>query len=65
MRRFQLKIFKSAGYVALKMQGVDSSFAFGASGFETHAAVLFAARMNHRPGDSVCYLPPCSDTVAV
>ena len=47
------------------MQGVDSPFVFGASGFETHAAVLCAARMNHRPGASVCSLPPCSDTAAV
>ena len=47
------------------MQGVDSSFVFGTAAFETHAAVLCAARMNHRPGASVCSLLPCSDIAAV
>lgn len=47
------------------MQGVDSSFVFGDATFEPHAAVVCAARMNHRPGASVYSLPPCSDTAAV
>ena len=47
------------------MQGVDSLFVFGTAAFETHAAVLCAARMNHRPGASVYSLPPHSDTAAV